>query len=146
MPALFHKIGLRFLYPDNWLLDESEAAENETITVYSPGGAFWTVRRHGPKVTPAALVDATLSAMRAEYPEMDAEPLEDTIGPIELLGCEMNFYCLDLTNTARVWALEHDARSLVVFCQADDREWAQVGAIFQAMTTSLVTNLSGSAV
>jgi hypothetical protein len=30
-----------------------------------------------------------------------------------------------------------------VFCQADDREWDRVSAVFAAMTTSLVRGLPG---
>lgn len=34
MPATFDKLGLRFFYPDNWELDESEVLDgNNTVSV-----------------------------------------------------------------------------------------------------------------
>ena len=39
MPATFNKLGLRFTYPENWTIDESEALEGAAaVTVFSPGG------------------------------------------------------------------------------------------------------------
>ena len=39
MAAIFDKLGIRFQYPENWTLDESEAlAGDQAVTVFSPGG------------------------------------------------------------------------------------------------------------
>ena len=47
MAAIFDKLGIRFLYPENWKLDESEALEgNQVVTVYSPGESFWSIMIH----------------------------------------------------------------------------------------------------
>ena len=53
MPHTFSKFGISFLYPDNWTLDEQDAeGEAESATVYSPGGAFWSVSVHSPSSDP----------------------------------------------------------------------------------------------
>ena len=37
MPAVYEKMGIRFMYPDNWTLDEEEALHgNQSVSVYSP--------------------------------------------------------------------------------------------------------------
>ena len=39
MPAVYDKLGIRFNYPENWRLDESEALEGAaTVTVYTTLG------------------------------------------------------------------------------------------------------------
>ncbi len=39
MPRVYDKLGIRFLYPDNWTLDEDEAIQgNRSVTALSPGG------------------------------------------------------------------------------------------------------------
>ena len=44
MPAQFDSLGISFQYPENWTLDDSDALlGRKSITVYSPGGAFWAV-------------------------------------------------------------------------------------------------------
>jgi hypothetical protein len=141
MPATYEKLGIKFQYPENWALDEGEAMEGEkSVSVYSPGGAFWSVMIHPRWQTPEELVDAALRTMKQVYDELDAEVVEETIGQVELVGCDMNFYCLDLTNTAAVRSGRKDDATLVIFWQSDDRELADVEAVFRAITLSLLGN------
>ena len=141
MPATYQKLGIRFQYPDNWSLDEGEALEGEkSVSVYSPGGAFWSVMIHPRWQAPEDLVEAALRTMREVYDELDAEAVEETVGETELVGCDMNFYCLDLTNTAAVRSGRIGESTLVIFWQADDRELAEVEAVFRAITLSLLGN------
>lgn len=138
MPAVYEKLGIHFQYPENWTLDESEALEGEkSVSVYSPGGAFWSVIIHPPTLDPRALAEAALDTMRQVYDELDAEPIEETIAGRELVGCDMNFYCLDLTNTAQVRSFRRPEGTYLVMCQADDREFAEVEPVFRAITLSL---------
>ena len=138
MPAQFDKLGIRFMYPENWRLDESEAMSGEeTVTVYSPAGSFWMVRLLPTDVTPRTSVDQTVEAMRELYQEFDTDPFTQTIDGFEVVGCEMNFYCLDLTNTAVVKSFRTARATIVVLYQADDRELAGIEPVFKAMTKSL---------
>ena len=140
MPAVYDKLGFRFQYPDNWTLDESEMLDgNNSVSVFSPNGAFWSVIVHPAGLDPQDLVDAAVKAMRQEYDELDAEPLDELVGDQEIVGCEMNFYCLDLTNTAIARSFATPDATYLLFCQADDRELAEVGPVFEAMTLSLFT-------
>jgi hypothetical protein len=145
MPAVFEKLGIRFMYPDNWTLDESEALEgNDTVTVYSPDGAFWSIIMHPPGLEPKDLVDAAVDAMRDVYDELDAETGQETIGERTVVSSEMNFYCLDLTNTAIARSFATPTATYLLLCQADDREFEEVGPVFEAITRSLLTsNASG---
>jgi hypothetical protein len=141
MPAIYEKLGIKFQYPENWTLDEGEALEGEkSVSVYSPGGAFWSVMIHPRSQAPEKLVDAALQTMKQVYDELDAETVAETIGRVDLVGCDMNFYCLDLTNTAAVRSGYTDDATLVVFWQADDRELGEVEAVFRAITLSLLGN------
>ena len=62
MPAVYEKLGIRFLYPENWTLDEQEALEGETtVALYSPSGGFWSIMLYEKTVDPAELA---LTALR----------------------------------------------------------------------------------
>ena len=61
-----------------------------------------------------------------------------------MTGYDLNFYCLDLTNTARVRCLRLAHATYVIFFQADDLEYARMELVFQAMTVSLVQGLDGA--
>ncbi len=140
MPLTYDKLGIHFQYPDNWSLDEIEARDSgNAITVYSPGGAFWSITIHPAEVAPQKLVDAALKTMQQEYDELDAERVAETVAGHDLVGWDMNFYCLDLTNTAQVRSFQTAEASYLVFCQADDREFNEVAGIFRAITFSLLS-------
>jgi hypothetical protein len=139
MPAVFRKLGLSFHYPENWSLDEGEALEgNQSVAVYSPGGSFWSVSIHPSDTRPRDLVKAAVKALRETYDELDAEEVEDSMSGRRLVGADVNFYCLDLTNTAVIRSFEAPHCVCLVLSQADDREFATIENVFKAMTLSLL--------
>jgi hypothetical protein len=138
MPARYAKLGIQFQYPENWTLDESDAIQGDySVSVFSPGGAFWSIIKHPRSTSPRQLVEAALQAMRQEYDELDADPVDETCGTQTLVGCDINFYCLDLTNTAMLRAFRTTQASYLILCQADDCEFQEVEAVFRAITRSL---------
>jgi hypothetical protein len=142
MPAVFDKLGIRFTYPENWSLDETEALEGAaTVTVYSPGGSFWAVSLHSAETPPTELVAAAVKALRETYSDLDVEETTEQAAGYDLVGADVNFYCLDLTNTALVRAFETKRFNGLILCQADDREFAEIEPVFQAMTLGLLKDL-----
>jgi hypothetical protein len=140
----FDRFGLAFDYPDNWSVDTDDAAGRyATVTVYSPEGGFWSVSGHAPGGEPDDLSAAVVAQMRKEYQELDSEAAEESVAGRSLSGYDMNFYCLDLTNTAQVRTLETPAAVYLILCQAEDREWERIGPVFAAMTTSFVKASGG---
>lgn len=139
MPAVFEKLGIRFEYPDSWEIDEEEARESgDTITVYSPEGAFWSLNLQAPGLDPDELALTAVEAMREEFEQLDAAPVTATVDGVELPGYDMNFYCLDLTNTACVRVVEREHATFLVLYQAEDREFEKISAVFDAITASLM--------
>src|SRR5882724_4306421 len=140
MPAVYDKMGIRFLYPDNWTLDEDEALHgDQTVTVYSPGGSFWSVALHAPSVDPRDLASAALKTLKTEYRDSEAEPACEQIGQYSLSGYDLSFFYLDFTNTALIRGFRTRTATFLVLCQAEDREFESIGPVFRAMTTSLLT-------
>ena len=138
----FDRFGLAFDYPDNWSVDISDSGgRHAAVTVQSPEGAFWSVSGHAPGGDASELAAAVLGQMTDEYRELDSEAAEDEVAAHRLLGYDMNFYCLDLTNTARVRTLETPAAIYLLFCQAEDRDWDRLAPVFAAMTASFVAGL-----
>jgi hypothetical protein len=141
MPAVFDKLGIRFQYPENWTLETDDATPGrQSVSVYSPGGGFWSVLAHRPDDDPSQLAATALQAMQREYDELDVADVSEEIGGVELTGYDLNFYCLDLTNTARIRAFNNQRGSYLVICQAEDRDFDFLSQVFQAMTTSLLAH------
>ena len=144
MPARFERLGISFQYPDNWTLDEEDAlAGGQSVTVYSPGGAFWSVTVHPPSADSGKLAEAAVEAMKQEYEELEAQAARQSLAGREMTGYDLNFYYLDLTNTAQIRCLRTDQAVYSIFCQAEDREFDQIQLVFEAMTTSLLSELKG---
>ena len=138
----FNRFGLAFDHPDNWTVDTDDSeGRYATATVYSPGGAFWSVSGHAPGGDPGTLAAAIVAQMREDYRDLDCEPAADTLTARTLTGFDINFYYLDLTNTAQVRTIVTPTAIYLVFCQADDREWDHVAPVFAAITTSFVLGL-----
>lgn len=143
MPQVFAKHGISFLYPDNWVLDEQAAeGEAESATVYSPGGAFWSVSVHPASAEPDKLAEAAVAAMRAEYSGLEHESTYQLMSGYKVHGYDLAFYYLDLTNSAFVRCFRTPVATYVLFYQAEDRELRQIERVFEAITKSFLGSLS----
>jgi hypothetical protein len=134
---------MSFQYPDNWTLDDSDALlGRRSVTVYSPGGAFWSVTIQTGSADPVKLNDAVVETLKKEYDSLEAEEVEETIAGQEFTGYDLAFYCLDLTNTAMVRSAKIAHTTYTIFCQAEDREFERLRNVFLAITTSFVSGLA----
>jgi hypothetical protein len=139
MLANFERIGVRFHYPDNWELDgHALLAGDREVTVYSPGGAYWTLSIYPREAKPKEILSDIVDAMKAEYENLDFEPLDDPQNGYENHGYEFNFYYLDLTSTAVARVFTGVWANYVIFYQAEDREFAELTDVFAAMTLSFL--------
>ena len=85
MTACYDQAGLCFQYPENWRLEKDDTTDgdapaardgSDSVTIYSPGGSFWTVVRHAGAQDPQALVETSFRTMKEEYENLDAEPVQ----------------------------------------------------------------------
>jgi hypothetical protein len=147
MPALYDSLGVRFMYPENWTLDDGADDESlpdarqNSVTVYSPGGAFWSLSIYPPSNTATDLVAEVMRALRSEYDNLDVATISEAVEGQDLIGYDLNFVYLDLTNTASVRALHTPRATYVVCYQSEDRELAAIKAVFDAMTASFLREL-----
>jgi hypothetical protein len=142
MPAKYQKMGIAFQYPENWTLDEEDAlAGRHAITVVSPGGAFFSVAVHPHSADPIDLAKAAVDVMQEEYEGLEIEEVRETLDRRELVGYDLNFFFLDLTNTARIRCLRTHSATYSIFCQGEDREFDRHESIFRAMTASLLEEM-----
>jgi hypothetical protein len=143
MPARFESLGISFQYPENWKLDDSDALlGRKSVTVYSPGGAFWSVAIHTSTAKPEKLTKAVIDTLRKEYDSLEIEKVEETVVRHELSGYDLAFYCLDLTNTAKIRTTRDDCSVYTIYCQAEDREFEQLKDVFQAITITFLNSLN----
>jgi hypothetical protein len=115
--------GVRFAYPSDWQLEESDEDDAATVEVQAPGGlAFALVRSDESGPDPASVADEVLEAMREEYPDLEIAPAMEAIAGHHATGYDVEFFSLDVTNGAIIRAFRTPERTVLVFGQ-----WSDIG-------------------
>lgn len=159
MTAVYNKLGIHFLYPENWkLLDESDGIPH-VITLESPdGAATWAAHLYpeNEDCDPSQILKDTIEALQDTYEEAEISSLDctDMIEQFETIpnlklglipgydtaihGVEAMFYCLDFLIRARLCLFSTSGQYFLVWTQAEDREFDTHETLFSAMTISLL--------
>ena len=140
MTAKYEQMGIRFLYPENWELDNrGESNRPWSVSVHSPGGAFWSISVLEPSDDLEEMGDATLKAVEEEFQEsfFESERASEQIGGQVATGHDIHFYYLDFLIAAKLRMFRIGTHGCVMLCQAEDRDFDQLEQVFRAITESL---------
>lgn len=143
MTAIYDQSGVRFAYPENWTVEQGEDEEATLqITVASPETAFWSLSVYPGLRNIRALLDEVLQAMLAEYPDLESSAADEIVDGRQVVGFDLDFICLDLTNTAWARVFHREGATCLLLAQAEDDEFEQVEQVFRAMTATLLNKQS----
>lgn len=137
MQEVYEQHGITFQYPADWEVSEQEQEDECLITVSGPGTSFWSVGLFRDRPHPDLVLETALAAFKDEYPDLDSYTAEDEILDQPTSGIDLEFFCLELVNTARIRSFLAKDFTVLVMCQADDTELEGSEPIFEAMTRSL---------
>ena len=130
---------IRFDYPDHWTLDDEEQTERgKSVAVYAPSGAFWLVTKQEGDDDLQAIADEALSAMRDEYDDVEAEPVEEKLAGCKLLGYNLSFVFLDLPCTSLIRCATSAGSTYLILCESEDSDFDDLESTFQTITASLL--------
>ena len=139
MAATYDQNGLEFLYPENWSLTESdETSDFFEISLESPTGAIWSVSVFPPDSDVGQLLDSCAEALREQYDDFEQFAYSGSLGEFAATGFDGHFYCLDFLVTAGARAFSMEDRTLIVFWQAESREYDSNREVLDAITLSLL--------
>jgi hypothetical protein len=137
MPMQFEADGIRFMYPDNWKLTRDEAGAGWSVSVQSPDTAFFMVTFDENMPEAAQVADTVLEALRADYPDLEADEAVESLAGQPALGHNIRFFSLDLTNTCGTRVFYSDTGTVLLMWQAADLEFESVEPVFKAIRASL---------
>ena len=145
VPALFDRLDVRFEYPENWKVDEDSGdGDSSQVIISSPETAFWQLSKHPAETDLEDLFDEALSTLRSLYQEIEAEPASESLEGRTIRGFNVNFYCLDFTNTCWLRGFEAADAVYLLLCQAEDSEFQKTSPVFLAMLASVLRNLKSA--
>ena len=152
MTAVYDKLGLKFLYPENWKLTEesdvempdSEApADAKIITLETPDGATsWSVYLYAPETDSVRVLKETLSSLQETYQDLEISPHAQMLGNVEAKGVEALFYCLDFLIRAQIHTVPTEKYLVLFWSQAEDRDFDDRQIVFQAISISLLQSIN----
>ena len=137
MIRTYERSGVRFQYPGNWSIETEDAGAGWTATVTSPDTALLVFTLRPEADSPAALADEALSALKAEYKELDAEPAVESIAGRPAVGHDVDFLTLDTAVVCRLRGLETPAGPLLVLAQTSEYDRARLDPVLRAVVASI---------
>ena len=139
MSVVYDKWGVRFIYPEGWKITEDQTNERpRTLSLESPAGGTWELLLYDDHSSPDELVADALEAMRKEYDDVESSAWTDCLDEVEVVGCEMYFYYLDLLIHCRAMAAPLGDQTALFLWQAEDRTFTELEAVFRAITICLL--------
>lgn len=143
MNPTFARDGVHFQYPGNWPLDvdtpEGDAA-GWAATVQSPATAFALVSLRPDADTPALLAAETFAALKAEYPDIEAEGRVDTLAGLPAVGHDFDFLTVDMAVSGWTRCVDTPAGPLLVLCQVGEYDREANEPVLRAVCASLRTD------
>jgi hypothetical protein len=139
MPAEYSNFGVRFLYPENWLVADEQLSEwPRSVSIESPGGGFWQIQVYSYQLDPADISSQVLQAMQKEYDDLEYESVDQRLGHHLSVGYDFAFFCLDFLVISRVRCFCIGEKTYVLTCQAESSEFERQELVFEAITSSML--------
>ena len=119
--TLFDDRDLRFEYPSEWSIEVKEIDPLVTINLEHPAGiAFVIITIDLSCPDPGEVADSILETLREEYSDLEEDPFEEVVNKRLVSGYDVEFFALDLSNTARIRSFRTFTRTLTVYGQWSD--------------------------
>jgi hypothetical protein len=137
MREVYDRHGITFQYPADWEVSEQEQGDECLITASGPGTSFWSVGLFRDRPSPDLVLETALAAFKDEYPDLDFYEANDELLNQPTVGYDLEFFCLELVNTARIRSFLAKDFTVLVLCQADDTELETSDPLFEEMSQSV---------
>ena len=138
MIQTFERDGIRFQYPENWILESDvDATGGWSVSVQSPETAFLLMTLRPDADNAAELADQTLNTLKTEYKELDEANAVGTFAGQVAIGHDIDFLTLDIAVTCWTRCVQTLAGPLLVMCQVSEYERDRNEPVLRAICASL---------
>jgi hypothetical protein len=144
MQTLYQTDGLRFEYPPDWELTTEQLEDGLSIMVSGAGTTFCSFLLMPDRPAVATVLKNALDAYRESYDEIDSEAVEGRIADRPARGYDVDFYCLELLNSAWLRAFRTGRYTVFMMFQSGFDE-PDARSIFDSICASVDVNAEVSA-
>lgn len=139
MQAHYNTEGLQFAYPAEWTVSEEQTADGLSVMISSAGTAFCSVLLMPDRPEVRTVLKSALAAFDESYEEVDSEPVECRLAGRPARGYDVDFYCLELLNSAWLRAFRTGRYTVFLLFQSGFDE-PHARDIFDGICSSLDCN------
>jgi hypothetical protein len=139
MQSQYQTDGLKFAYPADWQVTEERQPDGLSIMVSGEGTAFCSCMLMPERPPVAKVLKTALDAFRESYDESDSEAVECRIAGRAARGFDVDFYCLELLNSAWLRAFRTGRYTVFLMFQSGFDE-PEARAIFDSICASMDCN------
>jgi hypothetical protein len=137
MHNTYQTTGLRFAYPGDWDAQEEQTEEGLSITVSGDGSAFCSVMLMPDRPSAESVIEAAMTAYRESYDDFDVYPVACRIAGQESVGRNVDFFCMELVNSAWLRAFRTGRFTVLVLAQSGPDEQLAAKRAFDTVCDSL---------
>jgi len=142
MPAQYDRNGLKFMYPENWVLsDPGDVDLPRIISLETPDGAIWSIHLFSPDLDPDLIIKDTVTALEETYPDLEVSTSEHLFPDTPGTAVDTIFFCLDFLVRIKLMTLQTSQYQIMVRYQGEDRDFDKQEQVFHAVTTSMIQSL-----
>jgi len=134
----YQSSGIRFNYPDDWILTEQWQDDDLTVTVSDGETAQWSITLLTGLPDPAEVLSEAVRAFEEEYTDLDLAESRVVLADYEAVAADVDFECFELLNSAFVRAFQTSQFTALVLYQATDHELKALQPQFDSINASLV--------
>ena len=126
-----------FRYPADWELTAEQDGPAWTAHVESPGTAFFIASVRPELDDAAALAEETLATLRAEFKELDAEPVVVSLGGWPAVGHDVDFLTVDTPTLCLTRCVNTTAGPVLFWAQVSEFDRDDAEPVLRAMLDSV---------
>lgn len=136
---LFNEYGISFEYPHDWELSKEVDETNGEIQISVSGGdsSFWLISLFFVEIPAEELLKQSVKVFQDEYSELDIYEVKATLAGKECLGCDIEFVCSELINSAYLRVFNTELFTAFVLYQGTDQDLQTTRKALEAISTSL---------
>lgn len=136
---LFNEYGISFEYPGDWQVSKEVDETNGEIHISVSGTdtSFWLISLFFVEIPAEELLKQSLKVFQDEYPELDIYEVKTTLAGKECQGCDLEFVCSELINSAYLRVFKTELCTAFVLYQGTDQDLQTTRKTLEAISTSL---------
>lgn len=126
-------------------MDDADADLPFSVSVEAPdGNAFWSLHVYERDADPDELLKETVSNLNQTYPDLEISSYPGDFPNQVVAGLETMFYCLDFLVRVRLQVVSLETYQILLWFQAEDRDFDRLELVFKAISTSLLSSLKAA--